>query len=206
MSETTIGIQRCVDQLRRGDTAVRGELLNYAYERLLRMARKMKRDFDRVGRWEETDDVVQNASVRLFEALQDVQVVDVRHFFRLAAMQIRRELIDMCRHYHGPQGLGANHFTQRRHSSENQSVQPQIYDRAELTDDPRRMQDWADFHAIVQELPGREREIVDLLWYHELTQEEAAKLLGISPRQVKRLWRSAKLMLHDRLHGEVPGV
>jgi RNA polymerase sigma-70 factor (ECF subfamily) len=184
---------------------VRGELLNYANQRLFSMTRKMKRGYERVGRWEQTDDIVQNAALRLYESLHEVPITDVRHFFRLAALQIRRELIDLCRHYHGPRGLGANHFTQRRRGASGDSEQPQLYDRAEISEDPRRMQDWADFHASVQNLPEREREVVDLLWYHELTQEEAAQLLGISSRHVKRLWRNARLLLHDQLQGEAPG-
>ncbi|MEX0937846.1 MAG: sigma-70 family RNA polymerase sigma factor [Pirellulales bacterium] len=205
MSDATVGIERCIVQIKAGDTSVRGELINYAYDRLLRMTRKMKNQYERVGRWEQTDDILQNASLRLYQALHQVQITDMRHFFRLAALQIRRELIDMCRHYHGPHGLGANHFTQRRPAAAEGSVQPQLYDRAEVSQDPRRMQEWAEFHVAVQELPQREREVVDLLWYHEMNQEEAAKLLDVSPRHVKRLWRSAKLLLHQRLHGEIPG-
>ncbi len=205
MSEITIGIERCLSQLRDGDLTVRGELLNYANQRLFSMTRKMKRGYERVGRWEQTDDIVQNAALRLYESLHEVPITDVRHFFRLAALQIRRELIDLCRHYHGPRGMGANHFTQRRQEASGDSEQPQLYDRAEISEDPRRMQDWADFHASVQNLPEREREVVDLLWYHELTQEEAAQLLGISSRHVKRLWRNARLLLHEQLQGEAPG-
>lgn len=205
MSDVTVAIERCIVQMQAGDTSVRGELINYAYDRLLRMTRKMKNQFERVGRWEQTEDILQNASLRLYEALHQVEITDMRHFFRLAALQIRRELIDMCRRYHGPHGLGANHFTQRRPAAAEASRQPQLYDRAEVSQDPRRMQEWADFHVAVQELPQREREVVDLLWYHEMNQEEAAKLLDVSPRHVKRLWRSAKLLLHQRLHGEIPG-
>ncbi len=112
MSENTVGIERCIERLRNGESEVRGELLNFAFERLQHMARKMKRDFDAVGRWEQTDDVMQNASLRLYEALDQVAIADVRHFYRLAALQIRRELIDLCRHYQGPLGQGANHYTQ----------------------------------------------------------------------------------------------
>ncbi len=40
-----------------------------ACERLTRLARKMLKDFGRVRRWEETDDVVQNALLRLYRTL-----------------------------------------------------------------------------------------------------------------------------------------
>jgi DNA-directed RNA polymerase specialized sigma24 family protein len=62
-------IQRCIDCLRAGDASARDELLAQASERLIRLTRKMLRDFPGVHRWEETDDVLQNAVVRLCRAL-----------------------------------------------------------------------------------------------------------------------------------------
>jgi RNA polymerase sigma-70 factor (ECF subfamily) len=56
----------------------------------------------------------------------------------------------------------------------------------------------------VETLPANEREVFEMLWYHELSQEEVAQLVGLSVRQVKRIWRSAKLRLHDHLFGESP--
>jgi DNA-directed RNA polymerase specialized sigma24 family protein len=38
-----------------------------------------------------------------------------------------------------------------------------------------------------------------LLWYQELTQEDAAKLLDISVRTVKRRWQSARIKLFETL-------
>lgn len=205
MSENTVAIEDCIERIRRGDVAIKSELIQVAYERLQRMTRKMKRDFDRVGRWEQTDDIFQNAAMRLCDALENVEIVDARHFFRLAALQIRRELIDLARHYHGPQGMGAHHQTQlRAGAGEASSAPPPAYDAAEVTSDPRRMQEWAEFHQAVDELPEREREVFELLWYHELPQDQAAELTGVSTRQIKRIWRSAKLALHDRLQGEIP--
>lgn len=55
-------------------------------------------------------------------------------------------------------------------------------------------------------LPEEEREIFDLLWYQGLTQAEAANLLNISDRTVKRRWQSARLLLHDRLGGQLPDL
>ena len=42
-------------------------------------------------------------------ALNDVKPALLRDFYRLAAVQVRRELIDLARHYYGPQGHGAHH-------------------------------------------------------------------------------------------------
>ena len=78
-------IRRCIDRLRAGDATARDELLAHASHRLTRLTRKMLRDFPRVHRWEQTDDVFQNAAVRLCRALGEVQPATVADFFRLAA-------------------------------------------------------------------------------------------------------------------------
>src|SRR3954454_19760024 len=107
--DRTTQIQLRLDRLRAGDASARDELLGLACERLRRLARKMLKDYPGVGRWEQTDDVLQNVLLRLDPALQAVIPPTAHDFFRLAAAQIRRELIDLARHYHGPEGLGANH-------------------------------------------------------------------------------------------------
>lgn len=190
-------IDQCIQRLNDGDEFARGELLNLACDRLLRLTRSMLRDFPGVARWEQTDDIFQNASIRLYHALVDVEVLDPRHFFRLAALQIRRELIDLARRYQGPQGMGAHHQTQR--PQEDCEDGPAIFESPEVTHDPSRIAEWQDFHSRVDQLPEEEREVFDLLWYHELSQEQVAAMLDVSVRTVRRRWRSARLLLHDVL-------
>ena len=201
-SDPSARIQQCIERLNAGDEFARGELLNLACERLTRLTRSMLRDFPGVARWEQTDDIFQNASLRLFQMLNDVEIENPRHFFRLAALQIRRELIDLARRYQGPLGLGAKHQTQQRQADDDDGRTPQAYERAEVTHDPRRVAEWQDFHTRVEQLPEDEREVFDLLWYHELSQEQAAELLDVSVRTVRRRWRSARLSLHDALMGD----
>ena len=55
-------------------------------------------------------------------------------------------------------------------------------------EDPANLAAWAEFHAQVEHLPEEQREVFDLLWYQELSQAEAATLLGVSERTVKRRW------------------
>ena len=107
----TAQLQRWVDRHAQGDAAAREQLLRAACDRLLRLTRKMLRNFPEVRRWEQTDDVWQNASLRLWRSLEEVQLVDARHFLRLAALQIRRELIDLSRRHCGREGIGAAHET-----------------------------------------------------------------------------------------------
>ncbi len=196
MSEpTTLVLQRCLDQLKQGDAAARAELLAHAQGRLERLVGKMLHGFPGVKRWVQDQDVLQNANVRLWQALQTRTPASVRDFFGLAAGLVRRELIDLLRHYFGPQGFGANHASH-----------PSAADDAGALSgaDSVRLQAWTRFHEAVEALPAAEREVFGLLWYHQIQQNEAASILGVEERTVRRWWRSARLLLHETLQGEVP--
>jgi ECF sigma factor len=110
-SSQTVQIQACLDRLRGGDEAAGAELLDRACERLRNLARKMLKGYPNVRRWEQTDDVLQNAALRLHRTLRQLTVQTPGDFFRLAAVNIRRELLDLAKHYYGPQGRGARHAT-----------------------------------------------------------------------------------------------
>ncbi len=90
-----------IDQMREGNGQAHDAILRHVSERLKRLTRKMLQDFPGVRRWEETDDVSQNAIQRLLRALRAVRPASMREFFGLAAMQIRRELLDLAKHYYG---------------------------------------------------------------------------------------------------------
>ena len=100
-----------LDRLRAGDGSARDDLIALAQGRFVALARAMLRRYPHVRRWEETDDLLQAALMRLHRGLAVVRPEDVTHFDNLAATQIRRELIDLARSYHGPEGIGANHHT-----------------------------------------------------------------------------------------------
>ena len=171
----------------------------------MRLTHRIKQSYPGVARWEQTDDIFQNASMKLYEALHSVELNDARHFFRLAAKKIRETLLDLARHYQGPLGQGANHATMPPGKAD-QSHAPNLLDGAELTCDPGRVAEWTEMHKAIESLPDESREMFDLLWYHELSQEEAANVIGISVRQVKRRWRDAKLQLAEKMNGEPPSI
>jgi RNA polymerase sigma-70 factor (ECF subfamily) len=196
-SSLSLQIQGLVDRLQVGDESARKELLNCACDRLLRLTRKMLKSFPRVKRWEQTDDVFQNASLRLYRTLGQVRPGSAGEFFRLAAVNIRRELLDLAKHYYGPQGQGANHASVGNASGS-------VFQPADSVADSSRLAVWAEFHRQVELLPAEEREVFDLLWYQGLSQAEAGALLKVSERTVKRRWQSARLFLHNALHGELP--
>ena len=202
-SSQTLHIQACLDRIHRGDEAARGELLNCACERLRNLARKMLKGYPNVHRWEQTDDVLQNAGIRLHRTLQQMPVQTPLDFFRLAALNIRRELLDLAKHYYGPRGQGAHHATwgPGDSSATGSDSGPAPHDPS---DDPARLAAWGEFHERIGSLPDEERAVFDLIWYQGLSQAEAAELLNVSERTIKRRWQAARLKLHEALEGEMP--
>jgi RNA polymerase sigma factor (sigma-70 family) len=198
----SVEIEGWVRRLKEGDEQARKQLLDCACERLTRLARKMLKDFGRVKRWEETDDVVQNALLRLYRTLAKVQPENAVEFYRLAAMNIRRELLDLARHYYGPQGLGAHYASVDGDANQTLSGSGRIPPVA--GEDVGQLEAWASFHGHVERLPDEEKEVFDLLWYQQLPQAEVAELLRVSERTVKRRWASARLTLQDALGGQSP--
>jgi RNA polymerase sigma-70 factor (ECF subfamily) len=120
-------------------------------------------------------------------------------------MQSRRELIDLARKINGPEGIGANRDTNAGRDGRSIGQTPR-YEKAQDTAGPATLLLWTEFHQHVEQLPDEEREVFDLIFYQELSQAEASELLGVSLRTIKRRWRSAKLILHEAMNGEIPGL
>lgn len=187
MGESSVNSAQLQALLDQGDDAAYGELLSVASKRLHKLARKMLRDFPRIRRWEQTDDVFQTAALRLHRSLSEVKPESARQFFGLAATQIRRTLIDLARHHYGPEGQGAKH-----ESGEDNDYKGRA-------DSPETLASWAEFHEHVDKLPDDEREVFQLLWYSGITQRETAALLEISERTVLRRYYRARLRLRHVL-------
>jgi RNA polymerase sigma-70 factor (ECF subfamily) len=189
-----------MERLRSGDRSALDELLRHVCGRLERLTRHMLKDYPGVKRWAQTDDVLQSALLRLFRALQAVQPASMRDFFALATEQIRRELLDLARHYYGPQGPGTRHAT----PGERGLSEIPLHEKADLSHEPGGLTEWCEFHRHLSELPAEEREVVGLLFYQGLSQAEAAAVLNVSVRTVQRRWQAALLRLHRVLRGEWP--
>lgn len=116
-----------------------------------------------------------------------------RHFLALAALQIRRELIDMARRLRGPRNHAAHHASWPDRDPD----APAVPEPADDTLDPGRLAEWGELHEGLANLPDEEREVCELLWYHGLAQAEAAELLGVSERTVKRRWQAVRLRMHE---------
>ncbi len=196
---TTI-IEGLLDRLAEGDESARDDLIKHSMDRLQRMARKMLRDNPAVRRWNETDDVLQNALVRLHRALETVRPESKNRFVGLAATQIRRELIDLWRHHYGPQGDGAHHASDPGQADSQGGASP-LYDQGvvDTTDGELPREDMERFHVAVGELPDDLREVFEKSFYLNMTQDEIAKEVGVSTKTIKRRWQKAKYQLEELL-------
>lgn len=189
-------LQGLIDLAKKGDKSAKSLLIDHASERLLKLTRKMFHGFPGLRRWEQTDDVFQNSLIRLHRALATVELESVRHFFNLAAEIIRRELLDLKKHHYGPHGGGANHHTDHCPPDESGGT------LSRTADEPEDLSMWGEFHERVSRLSEEHRELVNMLFYEGLRQEEAAAILGISIRTLKRRWQEAKQQLHEKLCDE----
>lgn len=196
--DDTTQLQLLIDRLQQGDDLARGQLIGSAYERLRLLARKMLHtDFPRMQNVHATGSILDEAALRLLTALQQIHVHTVQEFFSLAALQMRRVLIDMARRL-GREGPGI--FRQAPAEQDSGPSTPPS-DLADNTYDPAKLALWTEFHEKVEELPEKERSVVELYWYQGLTQEQTAQLLGISQSDVSRCWMRARLKLLDWVRG-----
>lgn len=193
--------QHLLQRLAEGDMNAQAEIIHYACERLKGLTRKMLQGYSRLSRWEETDDIHQQAMLRLHQSLAQVKPTSARHFYGLAATQIRRTLIDLVRHYYGPEGLAENHHTDDDKAEGRGQLVAQHYDQSH---EPKTLSRWRDFHESIENLPDDEREVFQLLYYDGMTQAEAAGILGIAEKTVRKRWYAARLSLHLALGPERP--
>lgn len=188
----TVELQAWLVQWRNGDREALNQILARVSRRLLSLARQVLRGYPGVERWTESDDVLQNASLRLVRALESVEPRSMRDFYALAALQIRRELVDLSRHHFGPHGQAAHHDS--RGGDSRPPPEP-----SDWSHEPGGLVQWREFHERIETLPEDEREVVGLLYYQGLTQAEAATVLDVNVRTIQRRWHAALLTLQPLL-------
>ena len=183
-----------LDRIRAGDHAVRDELFKRIGGRLEHLARKMLKQFPNVQAYAETGDVLQNAVMRLLRGLERVRPASVREFYGLAALYIRRELLDLARHYalqHQARPAGSL----RGDDSQGPGIEP-----IAAEEDPDQFEKWCLFHETVEQLPAEEREVVGLIFYNGWKQTEVAEFFGVDERTIRRRWDRAMTRLHSALN------
>ena len=183
----------CIDRHRTGDAHAANQLIGKAAGRLENLTKKVVGHFR--GRRADVDEILQLAMIRLVNSLKVVRPESTRSFYNFAAVQMRRELLDMIR---------------------KNELQPPVDDAIHAADGAGMqaipapvdadLERWAALHEAVEQLPVDEREVIGLTFYHGWSQIEIATLLQTSDRQVRRIWQDAIRHLNKALGGQTPDL
>lgn len=185
-----------VTELQAGRTTAAEPVFLKILTRVEKLARGMFKRFPRVGRFVDVDDVIQNSVLRLLGAFRDVRPTSTRHFYALVNTLIRRELLDLARHYYGPRGHGTNLAAVSVGEGDGEH-QPES-----AGPDDADLERMASFHEAVERLPVEQREVIGLSYYHGWAKADIADLFGVSVRTIQR-WQDAAL---DSLREKVGAV
>ena len=197
---TTVVMQRHLGRLARlnGDTPaepVIGALIDSSVSRLHLLCRTLLlRSYPRLARPPlnlQPEELLSAVVNRLLRALREVRPTNVRQFFALANRHMRWELNDLARRL--------DQHTQAVELNE-ALVADSISDDPELSPDAHRILE------AIENLPQEEREAFDLIRIQDLSQPEAAKVLGISESTVRRRLHRGLLLLTQQLSDLEPSI
>jgi len=180
----------CLERLAAGEKSARNEILEICDQRMRVLSHRLLGKFAKVRRWDNTDDVAQNAAIRLHRALADTVPDSPRGLMGLMATQIQRELIDLARKHSGPHSWASNHDTNA--GVKNGACRVEEASEGEHRDEAVPIERWEEFHAAIEGLPGDLREVFRMVWYLGLDREAAAKAMGCSVRTLGRMWAEAR--------------
>lgn len=192
---TTIILENLLTRHASGDARAKEDLINRAYDRLILVARKLLGSFSRVRVEEETAGVLNEAYPKLHKALDEVKPATVREFMGLAALQIRRTLLDSIRRL---DGRGQTDRPDKVSLDAGDSSQGGIAVAAP-GGDVSRVGLAIDLLEAMETLPEEEREVVELLFFYGYTQPEAAEIVGVHEDTIKRRWSKARIKLAGKL-------
>ena len=132
----------------------------------------------------QAEELLSSVVERLLKAMQKARPAGVRQFFALANQHMRWELNDLARRLDK-----ADPDVQLMESL---AMAPES-SGAELSQSARRML------QAIDELPEDEREVFSLIRIQNLTQTEAADILGVSPKTIQRRLNRSLLLLTQTL-------
>jgi len=194
---TVVVLQDLLDSLKRGENvqAVKDQLIARAYQRLQQMARRMLGSYDRDKIDEETNGLVAEAYLRLNRSLTDLQPETVRQFFGLAALQMRRHLLDKLRAIHGRGEVKRPKVTSLDPVGNQDSAIHIAFADTETTP----LWTSIDILESLEKLDERQRECLVMQHWYGFTHQEIASLMGVSTKTVQRLSNLAFIQLNDLL-------
>ena len=182
---SSVDVTTLLGELAQGKQEAADQLIPLVYDELRRLAdRYMRRE--RESHTLQTTALVHEAYLKLVEQ-RAVNWQSRAHFFGIAAQIMRRVLIDHAR---------------GRLRDKRGGGQPLVALDEALVFSPEQSSALVALDGALERLAAldaRQAKIVELRFFGGLTVEEAAEVLGISPKTVKRDWSVAKAWLHGEL-------
>jgi RNA polymerase sigma-70 factor, ECF subfamily len=183
---------RTLQAWRAGDDEAGDRLLTLVWHELHRLARQMLRR-ERYAHSLNPTALINEAYLRLFGAEdraagEFVEIENRRHFFLIAARQMREILIDRARRAKARKRIRAADLAPLDEAAR-LAAGGEDFDLLALDEAMRRL----------ARLDPRACRVVELRFFAGFTEEEAAELLGVSAATVRREWRAARLWLLDEL-------
>ncbi|MGH9836355.1 MAG: ECF-type sigma factor [Blastocatellia bacterium] len=176
-----------LDETRQGSEEARAQLIQLVYQDLRRLAQSYLKQ-ERPSPSLQATALVHEVYLRLFGE-NHIDWQNREHLLHVAARQMRRLLIDHAR----TAGAAKRDGRERVASLEEADFLP-------LTRNP-------DLIELEEALQGLEKlhprvgRVVELRFFAGMTEEEAAKALGVSATTVKREWKFARAWLYDQIRG-----
>jgi len=171
------------------------DIILHCLERARKLAGGMLGRFASVPNEIETGDVVNELVVRLIPVLGEKTFDSQAQFLRYAALCIRSNLIDLAKKRR-PILVGE--------AGSRSSAPSPLETKSDSTNDPSKLAQWGEIHQLIDHLPDEERVLFDLLYYQDLTQSEAADLLGIPLTTLRAKWLHARANFMRRLGNNAP--
>lgn len=204
LARSTALVESYLGRLRAGDLSALNPLLTMSAKQLNSLGRRLlQAGPSQVRRFDATNDAFQGAIVRLCRALASSPPANALRFYRLAALQFRRELIDLAERLRSTRN--AEVLLVKPFASETEENSMAISSELPETRELGRLAEWTEFHATIQSLPESERIVADLLYYQGLDQEEAAQVLDLDLRTLQNRWHEVKNHVYHSLRGAVAG-
>jgi len=169
---------------RRGDDTALEDLIPLVYKELHRMAERHLRR-ERPDHTLQPTAIVNEAYLRLISR-QHEDWQNRAHFFAIATQSMRRILVE--------------HARARKAKKRGGGGTRWLVDTAVMTE-PRAVDLIAVDDALhkLSALDAEQGRVVELLFFGGLTEAEAAEVIGVSPRTLRRKWTLAKAFLYREL-------
>ena len=169
---------------RNGDRAALDKVIALVYGELRNLAKHFMRQ-ERPDHTLQTTALINEAYLRLVR-YREIEWQDRAHFFRIAAREMRRVLVDYARRRRANKRIDARQVSLDEAAVIMREGDPNLL---ALDEALRRL----------EVLWPRKVEIVELRYFVGLSTDETARILGISTATVERDWRSAKAWMLNQL-------